>query len=86
MGKIEKWHLLPSYCRYLDESFIEKFLKSFLSAIYIFADLGHMTKMVARPYMVKPLKKFILQSQWADCNEIYHVASKIRAHHCLFEL
>ena len=27
MGKIEKWHLLPSYCRYLDESFIEMFLK-----------------------------------------------------------
>ena len=26
-GKIEKWHLLPSYCRYLDESFIEMFLE-----------------------------------------------------------
>ena len=27
MGNIEKWHLLPSYCRQLDDSFIEMFLK-----------------------------------------------------------
>ena len=29
MGKIEKWHLLPSYCKYLDNCFTEMFLKVF---------------------------------------------------------
>ena len=27
MGKIEKWHLLPSHCRYFDKTFIEMFLE-----------------------------------------------------------
>ena len=27
MGKIEIWHLLPNYCRYLDKNFIEMFLR-----------------------------------------------------------
>ena len=27
MGKIEKWHLLSSNCRYFDKTFIEMFLE-----------------------------------------------------------
>ena len=27
MGKIEKWHFLPSHCRYVDKTFIEMFLE-----------------------------------------------------------
>ena len=26
MGKTEKWHLLPSHCRYFDNTYIEMFL------------------------------------------------------------
>ena len=27
MGRIEKWHLLPSHCRYFNKTFIEVFLE-----------------------------------------------------------
>ena len=75
MGKIEKWHLLPSYYKYLDKSFIEMFLSSFLSAVYILVDLGHMTKMAAMPiYGKKPFKNLVLQNKWADSNEFFYVA------------
>ena len=34
MGKIEKWYLLPSHCRYFNKSFIEMFLeKSSISCV-----------------------------------------------------
>ena len=63
------------------------FLNSFLSAINILADLGHKTKMPAAPiYGKNPLKKLLLQTQWADVNEILYVASKMRAHYSLFKL
>ena len=57
MGKIEKWHLLLSYCKYLDKSFTEMFFSSFLSAVYILVDLGHMTKMADMPIYGKNLEK-----------------------------
>ena len=49
MGKIKKWHLLPSYCKHLDKSFQKCFLSSFLLAAYILIDLGHMTNVAAMP-------------------------------------
>ena len=36
-------------------------------------NLGHMTKMAARPiYGKNPLKN--LRNRWTDCNETWHVA------------
>ena len=68
MGKIEKWHLLPSYRRYLDASFIEMFLKQVSISRIHFADLDHMTKMAAMPIYSKTPKKTspepVGQLQW----------------------
>ena len=51
-----------------------------LHPIYILADPGHMTKMVATPiYSKKNIKNLLLQSQCADCNEIWYVASSLGA-------
>ena len=36
MGKIEKWHLLPSHCRYVDKTFIEMFLKKSSISFIVF--------------------------------------------------
>ena len=56
MGKIENWHLLLSYCRYLEVS-------SFLPAIYIFTDLGHLTKVAAMPiYGKNPSEIFFFRT------------------------
>ena len=49
MGKIEKMAFTAKYCKYLDKSFQKCSLSSFLSAVYILVDLGHMTKVAAMP-------------------------------------
>ena len=34
MGRVEKWHLLPSHCRYFNKTFIEMFTeKSSISRV-----------------------------------------------------
>ena len=59
---------------------------SILSAIYVLADLGHMTKMAATAiYGKNPPKLLFIQNQWADCNEIWYVTSKMQTHHSLFK-
>ena len=51
--------------------------------------LGHMTKMAAThiygSYMVKTLKKLLLQNRQADFHEIWYVALRTPAHHSLFK-
>ena len=45
-----------------------------------------MTKIAAMPIDRKTSKNILLQSHWADCNEIWYVGSRIMAHHTLFKL
>ena len=46
---------------------------------------GHMTKMVASPYMLKPFKNLLLRNWLADFHETWHVASGTPVHHSLFK-
>ena len=46
----------------------------------------HMTKMAARPYMVKTLKNLLLRNQMADDLETWYAASGARILSSLFKL
>ena len=87
MRKIENCHLQPSYCRYLDESFIEMFLKKFSISHIFLADLGHMTKMAATPiYGKNPLKIFFPRASGPIAMKLGMYDLRMQAYHRLFKL
>ena len=47
-------------------------------------DAGHMTKLAARPYMVKTLQNLLLRNRRADFHETWYVAFGTPANHSLF--
>ena len=48
-------------------------------------DAGHMTKMAARLYVVKPFKNPFLQNRWTSFHKTWYVAFGAPAHHSLFK-